>query len=599
MLACIQSTVVLLLFLVVFTHEDDTGPIIQTLYGKVRGKRVDILDTYVDAFLAIPYADPPVGERRFTLPEPTVRQWEGVRNATEYSSSCWQKPDRALGDFVGTDMWNTEGPQSEDCLYLNIWTPQHPRHKTPLPVLVWIHGGSFVTGSGSLAVYNGTTLAAVEQVIVVTLNYRLNTFGFLALENTDSPGNMGLMDQVMALQWIHDNIQFFNGNHDQVTLFGASAGAASVGYHILSPSSRRLFKRAILQSGSPMMPFLSPGTYTEHRHLAKCMAFSLGCLTKEELSYEFNVSVVLKCLRNLPPDKLANSYNLIHFPVQDDRFILSQPADSLNNMELKRTQVLLGANENEGMFNLIRLIPDFSLDTDSHITYEKYLETIGFRFGELPSEVLDQIGEEYVRQHDKEDGESLRDLADNTWGDYDIICPTVEFANEYHALVNEDVFLYNFQHRSSHNPWPEWAGTVHADEIAYVFGVPLHNDQLYSEDDITMSRLIMRFWANFARTGDPNEEGEVNRRWPKYDDILKRYLVLEMNSQNILNTESGLRAKHCEFWKDLSPIMKALTEKAVSTNTPCFYTSASSSVGVHFKLVLLTLLAVSLHGRRL
>ncbi|XP_070579130.1 acetylcholinesterase-like [Ptychodera flava] len=284
-----------------FTHQADDVTS-ETLYGRLLGKRLEVAAGYVDAFLGIPYADPPVNDLRFTLPRSTTRHWEGVRDATEYSPPCWQMADTALGDFAGTNVWNSAEPYDEDCLYLNIWTP-FPRPPKPAPVMFWIYGGSFVDGAGSLDIYDGSTLAAEQNVVVVTFNYRLLAFGFLALRGTNAPGNMGLWDQAMALQWVNDNIGYFGGDREKITIFGNSAGATAIGYHLLSPISQNLFLRAILQSGIPYMSIFKPVTYQKQRHLVKCLASNVGCLTWNETRSPFNATEILNCLRTVPPKK--------------------------------------------------------------------------------------------------------------------------------------------------------------------------------------------------------------------------------------------------------------------------------------------------------
>ncbi|TNN01652.1 hypothetical protein fugu_011034 [Takifugu bimaculatus] len=198
-----------------FATEDEL--IVTTTSGQVQGKLLPTLDGEVRAFLGIPYAKPPVENLRFRPPQPADR-WQGVKDATNYGNSCLQLKDTTFPEFTGAETWNPNTPVSEDCLYLNIWTPQMKKdgHQSPLPVMIWIYGGGFTTGTSSLDLYDGRYLTKSEDVIVVSMNYRLSVFGFLSLpNNTNVRGNAALMDQRLAIQWVVDNIAAFGGDPSQ------------------------------------------------------------------------------------------------------------------------------------------------------------------------------------------------------------------------------------------------------------------------------------------------------------------------------------------------------------------------------------------------
>ncbi|CAG0920911.1 unnamed protein product [Notodromas monacha] len=207
--------------------------VIDTTKGRVRGKTLTAATgKKVDAWLGIPYGQPPVGEYRFRHPRP-VDRWSGIKDAYELPPSCPQITDDAYPGFPGSEMWNPNTNQSEDCLYLSIWTPK-PRPKNS-PVMVWIYGGGFYSGTSTLEVYDPKILVAEENMIVASIQYRVASLGFLYFDVPDAPGNAGLFDQRMALEWIHDNIAAFGGNPENITLFGESAGAVSISLHLLSP----------------------------------------------------------------------------------------------------------------------------------------------------------------------------------------------------------------------------------------------------------------------------------------------------------------------------------------------------------------------------
>uniref|UniRef100_A0A8C8M9E7 Carboxylic ester hydrolase n=1 Tax=Oncorhynchus tshawytscha TaxID=74940 RepID=A0A8C8M9E7_ONCTS len=229
-----------------------TGPVVQTKLGGLRGQYVSVKgkETVVQAYLGVPFAKPPVGPLRLTPPQP-VEGWERVRDATQQPLMCLQDRQRTV-DFESNWSIKVEIPAvSEDCLYLNIYTPAKPAENTKLPVMVWIHGGGFAMGSAST--YDGSALAAYQDVVVVVIQYRLGLLGFFSTGDKYAPGNMGLLDQVEALRWVQEHIHNFGGNSKSVTIFGESAGGVSVSLLLHSPLSAGLFHRAIAESGTASM----------------------------------------------------------------------------------------------------------------------------------------------------------------------------------------------------------------------------------------------------------------------------------------------------------------------------------------------------------
>ncbi|XP_024001011.2 acetylcholinesterase-like, partial [Salvelinus sp. IW2-2015] len=200
------------------SQSDSPELIVTTRAGSLRGIRLPTPDrSHVTAFLGIPFAEPPLGKKRFRKAEPK-KPWSGVFDASSYPNACYQFIDTSFPGFQGSEMWNPNREMSEDCLYLNVWVPTSPRPHN-LTVMVWIYGGGFYSGSSSLDVYDGRYLAHSEKVVVVSMNYRVGAFGFLALPgSSEAPGNVGLLDQRMALQWVQDNIHMFGGNRKQVMI---------------------------------------------------------------------------------------------------------------------------------------------------------------------------------------------------------------------------------------------------------------------------------------------------------------------------------------------------------------------------------------------
>lgn len=366
-------------------------PVVATRKGLIRGITQKIVTgNYVDAFLGIPFAQPPIGRYRFRHPQP-VNPWQGELDASRLSSSCYQVNDTFFGaNFKGTTVWNANTPLDEDCLYLNIWTPfgvanttvpsvmsKNQVHKinkptstsdqaksskeSKRPVLVWIFGGGFYSGTSSLALYEGGALASEEDIIVVSMNYRVSALGFLYFGRPDAPGNAGLFDQLLALQWINDNIGQFGGDPERVTIFGESAGAVSISYHLLSPLSRNLFSQAILQSGAATCPW---GLMDSREIIANGLQLAslINCPSNQS-----DLDAVVECLLKADPlalvsQEVGQTRSILNFPfvpVVDGSFLIEPPAESLAKANFKQARVLLGSNYDEGNAFLIYL-PEFS-----------------------------------------------------------------------------------------------------------------------------------------------------------------------------------------------------------------------------------------------
>ncbi|NXN94089.1 SASB hydrolase, partial [Rhinopomastus cyanomelas] len=226
-------------------------PEVETKYGRVRGYqfKVDAAERSISVFLGLPFAKPPVGPLRFSDPQPP-EPWEGVRDATSYPPMCLQDKEKAqyFSDYITNRKEKVRLQVSEDCLYLNVYTPLPTDTQEKLPVFVWIHGGGLVFGAASS--YDGSALAALDNVVVVAIQYRLGIAGYFSTGDQHARGNWGYLDQVAALQWIQENIRHFGGDPESVTIAGESAGGVSVSALILSPLAKGLFHKAISESGT-------------------------------------------------------------------------------------------------------------------------------------------------------------------------------------------------------------------------------------------------------------------------------------------------------------------------------------------------------------
>uniref|UniRef100_A0A6J0U495 Carboxylic ester hydrolase n=1 Tax=Pogona vitticeps TaxID=103695 RepID=A0A6J0U495_9SAUR len=555
--------VVLLLLLVVISAWADEL-LVTTQTGQVQGIRMPVLDGHISAFLGIPFAEPPVGPLRFQRPEP-IRPWSHVLDASAYQHACYQLVDNTYPGFLGTEMWNPNRNMSEDCLYLNVWVPS-PRPKNAT-VLVWIYGGGFYSGSSSLDVYDGRFLTYTQKIVLVSISYRVGAFGFLALLGSqEAPGNMGLLDQRLALQWVQNNIQYFGGNPKAVTIFGESAGAASVGMHLLSAQSRPLFQRAILQSGTPNGPWATV-TPAESRRRATLLGKRVGC-------HFTNDSELVSCLRSKSPQELIDEewsvlpyksiFRFSFVPVIDGDFFPDTPEAMLSTGNFKETQVLLGVVKDEGTYFLIYGAPGFSKDNESLISRENFLEGVRLGVPHANDIAAEAVVLQYTDWQDEYNGEKNREAMDDIVGDHNVICPVMQFARRYAEHGNK-VYTYLFDHRASNLIWPLWMGVPHGYEIEFVFGLPLNNSLNYTAEEKELSERMMRYWANFARTGSPTDASEKDAAWPQYTLAKQQYVKLNTEP---LSTDRSFRAQICAFWNRFLPKLLNVTASARPCTDP-------------------------------
>uniref|UniRef100_A0A0C9RFP3 Carboxylic ester hydrolase n=1 Tax=Fopius arisanus TaxID=64838 RepID=A0A0C9RFP3_9HYME len=375
--------------------------IVETTTGLVRGLSRSVLDHEVHVYLGIPFAKPPIGPLRFRKPLP-VEPWHGVLNATSQPNSCFQERYEYFPGFKGEEMWNPNTNVSEDCLYLNIWVPQkfRLRHKEApggagvekkgMPLLVWIYGGGYMSGTATLDVYDANFMAASSNVIIASMQYRVGAFGFLYLnqhfgKSEEAPGNMGLWDQALALKWLKDNAKAFGGDPDAITIFGESAGGGSVSLHLLSPVTRGLVRRGILQSGTLNAPW-SFMTAEKANEVARVLVDDCGC---NSTMLGENPARVMACLRSVDAKSISvqqwNSYwGILGFPSAptiDGVFLPKHPIDLLKEADFEDTEILIGNNQNEGTyFILYDFIDYFEKDEPSFLQRDKFLHIINTIF---------------------------------------------------------------------------------------------------------------------------------------------------------------------------------------------------------------------------
>ncbi|KAJ3293403.1 hypothetical protein HDU76_007045 [Blyttiomyces sp. JEL0837] len=446
----------------------------------------------IRAHLGIPFAQPPVGSLRFKQAQP-VTTYLGERDATELGPACFTNADPKKGLVM-----------SEDCLQLNVWTPADVQEDDRLPVLVWIYGGSFTSGSTRGPVYNGGNLVHgsldKHRVIVVSFNYRLGPFGFMASKEIEAEGglNAGLLDQRLAFEWVKNNIKKFGGDPNRITAFGESAGAISIGTHLtaIQPASNPFpFHAAILESG------------------AGSSGIRLSVNAIESTIYKSTLSNTnctnLSCLRQIPAlnltqagfTALQSSAGVSYGPIIDGVYVVENPADALKAGKGLKVPLLLGTNTDEGTL--------FTANVKTEQIYNGYLSKLA---PFLPEE---KIAEIYTHYPASDYNNSYPFAAAAIFGDFIFQCPVRLLADSY-ANQGLPVYKYHFNHPHGQylisGPGTEGFGIAHASELIYVF-----NDKyLYGNDEEReLARNMVGYWTHFARRGAPNFAGSL-KHWEKY-----------------------------------------------------------------------------------
>ena len=479
--------------------------------GQIRGALSDTSSEVV-AFKGIPYAAPPLGDLRWRPPQPVIA-WDGIRDATATRPGCLQAGD--AGE-----------PLSEDCLFLNVWAPRETVE--PLPVMVWIHGGGYRLGSSSRWTYDGAPLSSTG-VVLVTINYRLNVFGFFAHpalsgeSEHGASGNYGLMDMVSALEWVRSNIATFGGDPDRVTIFGESAGGGSVMSLMIVPQAGDLFHRAIAQS--TYVPgwdraLRSPARGWESAEAQGLrVADAVGAVGDNPLT----------TMRALPADELLEAADVgagnviaragnVWAPNVDGWFIPEDPLLMYRAGRQHRVPLIAGMTGNEGSVFRSRTgvesVDDFELYVSTH--YEA-------------------VAPDLQKHYDVTSNDAVTRGVDHLLHDM-IFAGPVRVQLRAQARVMAPAWLYEFA-QVPPTPMGERFGAHHAGELSYVFGLatraadhagegtsPPPVDGAWSDADRRLSATMMAYWTRFAATGDPNRDGLPD--WPAFDLNTDQYVTL-------------------------------------------------------------------------
>jgi para-nitrobenzyl esterase len=456
---------------------------ILTESGLIEGRQEQSLTV----FRGVPYAMPPVGDLRWREPRPPA-PWAGVREADHFSPVCPQQGASVPGA--------AQEPTSEDCLYLNIWAPAHPGG-SKLPVMVWLYGGGWTTGSASMPLYWGDQLAA-RGVVVVTVGYRVGAFGFLAHPELtqESPhrvsGNYGLLDQVAALRWVQRNIRAFGGDPACVTIFGQSAGSMSVCLLMSSPLAKGLFQRAIGESGGVFSP---PAAVPGSSVLFLPGAEQIGLAFQKQLG-----ASSLAGMRQVPASEIVKAEQDLPFLFTFDGYVLDrQPYDAFSSGLQNDVPLLVGSNADEGQPFL----------EGARVTAANFKAGLAHSaFSKIPESVLAH----YPYASDKEAFQSRAALERDVRFGWDMWT----WASLQAKAGKSPVYYYNFGHRPpapDGSPWVRW-GAGHWAELPYVFGHPAQAPGAWTRADRALSGAMIGYWTNFARRGDPNGPGLDE--WPAF-----------------------------------------------------------------------------------
>ncbi|MET7574564.1 carboxylesterase family protein [Streptomyces sp. NPDC005492] len=488
---------------------DPPAATVATYNGPVRGA---VHDGYRN-FEGIPYAAPPVGDLRWAPPRPAA-PWSGVRDATRPASACPQP----AGEVPG-------GSTDEDCLHLNVTTPDGAGPSRPRPVIVWLHGGGFTTGAG--ASYDAHRMATRGDVVVVTVNYRLGALGFLAHSGLPGSGTFGLADQQAALRWVRAQIGVFGGDAHNVTLAGESAGGYSVCAQLASPAAAGLFDRAIIESGPctgrPDRPFApSSVPLSTARATGADLAAKVGCGSARD---------VLACLRRVDVSRLLTDQDTDQQPSYATPLLPSDPAAAIASGRYHHVPVLIGNNHDEGNGWAAGII-----QAGNPVTPDTWPDVVA-AFFPSPGQAKAIVAEYPV--HRTDGGPVFGAVI----GDADFACPTAR--TDDLLATQAPVWRYEFADEnappltSGTPPFP--LGAPHASELPYLFDLGGRPRELTAAQH-RLANTMIDYWTRFAGTADPN--GPSSPHW-------SRQTVLSLVPDHIAPTDTTLTRHHCAFWNAL------------------------------------------------
>ncbi|XP_077563330.1 acetylcholinesterase-like [Haemaphysalis longicornis] len=578
--------------------DDSEAPLVRIEEGLLAGKRLTVLEKQVDAFLGVPYAVPPVGNLRFERPQP-AHAWENTLQATSKPPPCRQLDM----PFVAGTRLNYANASTEDCLYVNVWRPSAscPRSESceaKLPVIVFIHGGAFQWGDSGLFIVDPSVFVAQSDVVFVTFNYRVSLFGFLSAKNPDLPGNVGIWDQLLVLKWVQKNIAKFGGDPAMVTVKGQSAGAVSAGLHAISTQSKGLFKRAILESSTPLSMFLTASFNVVGQFVS--VANAHRCIDNSK-DWREETHDIVNCLKKVEGDaiiaklKEETAFKQMFPVIHGDEFFPDDPLDPGTYESLNVKEVLLGTTLNEGtvfLNNFQNIAPQFDdfISGNYRLAMTLALKTMF----NIPLSHARDITVAYFGNQDVEHNrKSVTDIFCELFGDATIYCPTLIFA-DVAAQRGVKTYRYIFTHRASDSVWPEWMGVAHGDDLPYTMGslllprdpslltpavgydlLDILAKKTHTKAEEDFVKQVIASWTEFAKNGMPAMVTPGDK-WPQHS--MSRPLVVSLKPGNFNVTEEQKRDR-CNLWKPLllrKSSKKTSSPAAVKPSASGGQTSSSS-----------------------
>jgi para-nitrobenzyl esterase len=485
----------LILFISCSTHAQQVGPTVQTTMGTLHG----VTEGDVSIFKGIPYAAAPTGANRWRPPQPFT-PWTGVRDATKFGADPAQMGFPRDGNKISAS-------SSEDCLFLNIWRPANASPGSKLPVMVWIYGGAFMFGSGAQPGYSGVNFAK-QGVMLVTINYRLGRLGFFAFpalsneKQDEFKGNYAYMDQIAALKWVQENISAFGGDPKNVTIFGESAGGVSVQSLLTIPSARGLFQKAIVESGGGRDGVLTgrPINKENADRYYPVSAEMIGVNFAKKHGIEGTDAAALAKLRGLSVEEIIDGGQetdgpggapTYPGPIVDGKLVVETAQSAYNAGRVPKVSLMIGSN---------------SAEIEAGFINANSKEELLSLFGSMQPEakaVYDPDG--------TTDFAKMRTMVitDKVWAE------PARFTAKAFAAKKVPAYVYLFSYVSPSMQQRMRFGASHASEISYVFdNLTTWNGAAIAPKDKEVSRIMNTYWANFAKTGDPNGTGLS--KWPVY-----------------------------------------------------------------------------------
>uniref|UniRef100_A0A5F8G4Q9 Thyroglobulin n=1 Tax=Monodelphis domestica TaxID=13616 RepID=A0A5F8G4Q9_MONDO len=527
-----------------------------TLKGKSEAIQVGAEWKRIIQFFGVPYAAPPLAQRRFSAPESF--NWTGTWEATVPRAKCWQP---------GFGKTSSSSTVSEDCLYLNVFVPQNLGQNAS--VLVFFHNADENGRRRSQLDLEGSFLAAVGDIIVVTANYRVGIFGFLSTGSKEASGNWGLLDQVAALKWVQAHIGSFGGDPRKVSVAADRGGADIASIHLVTTTANsRLFKRAILMGGSVLSP---AATISQKRaqEQAAALAGEVNCPTSPE-------GDMMSCLRQKPADILNNAQTKLlaisgpfHYwgPVVDGVYLQETPTRTLQRSPRMKVDVLIGSAQRDGLINRAKAIKKFEESQGRTSSKTAFYQALQNSLGGENSDASIEVAATwyYSLEHSTEDYSSFSRALENATRDYFISCPIIDMASHWARATRGNVYMYYVPETYAQNSLELLA------DVQYAFGLPFHPQykQQFTLEEKNLSLKIMQYFSNFIKTGNPNYPYDFSRKILETTALWPEFLP-HTNGDNYkefspgLPNQRGLKKAECSFWSKYIQTLKASTGKSES-----------------------------------